>query len=162
MPKIELSTEINSSIEICFDLSRSIDLHQISTANTSEKAISGITNGLIDLNEHVTWEANHFGVRQQLTSKITAYQRPYHFVDEQVKGIFKSIHHSHEFKEINGKVIMTDVFNFSSPYGIFGRIFNLLILKAYLKNLLTHRNEVIKNYAETEKWKLVLDEKQYL
>lgn len=28
MPRIELVTEINSTIDICFDLARSIDLHE--------------------------------------------------------------------------------------------------------------------------------------
>ncbi|MNJ93117.1 hypothetical protein D3C87_107960 [compost metagenome] len=162
MPKIEISTEIYAPIEICFDLSRSIDLHRISTLKTNEKAIYGVTSGLINLNETATWEATHFGFRQHLTSKITACNRPYSFVDEQTKGIFKSIFHLHEFQEINGKVIMKDTFEFSSPYGILGRLFNFLVLTNYLKNLLMKRNQVIKNYAETEKWKTVLAEKNYL
>lgn len=161
MSKIELTTVINAPIEICFDLSRSIDLHQISTANTSEKTVAGVTSGLIGLNEYVTWEATHFGIRQQLSSKITAYNRPYYFVDEQIKGAFKAIHHQHKFEEINGKVLMADIFEFKAPYGIFGRIFNALVLTNYLKKLLLHRNEIIKNYAETNKWKSILDEKQY-
>ena len=57
MPTIKLETIIKSTIETCFDLSRSIDLHRISTANTNEKAIDGITKGLINLNEFVTWRA---------------------------------------------------------------------------------------------------------
>ena len=44
MPKIELTTEIQSTIEICFDLSRSIDLHNISTQQTNEQAIAGTTS----------------------------------------------------------------------------------------------------------------------
>jgi len=47
MPVITLDTHIRSNIEICFDLSRSIDLHQISTAKTKERAIDGVTRGLI-------------------------------------------------------------------------------------------------------------------
>jgi hypothetical protein len=86
MPIIKLTTEINSTLEICFDLSRSIDLHKISTSKTNEEAIEGKTKGLINLNETVTWKATHFGVRQKLTSKITAFDRPYYFVDEQTKG----------------------------------------------------------------------------
>lgn len=62
MPKIELTTEINAPIEICFDLSRSIDLHQLSTAKTNEKAIKGVTAGLIGPDESVTWEAVHFAL----------------------------------------------------------------------------------------------------
>ena len=36
MPKIELKTEIKAEKEIVFDLSRSIDLHKISTEQTKE------------------------------------------------------------------------------------------------------------------------------
>ena len=67
--------------ERVFDLSRSIDLHVQSTGNTGEKAIAGCTSGLIELGESVTWEATHFGIRQRLTSKITAFERPRFFVD---------------------------------------------------------------------------------
>ena len=161
MPKIELVTEIIAPIEICFDLARNIDLHQISTANTSEKAIAGVTTGLIGLNEYVTWEAVHFGIKQQLSSKITAFNKPYYFVDEQMEGAFKAIYHQHKFSEADGKVLMLDIFEFSAPYGVFGRIFNALILTNYLKKLLLHRNEIIKNYAETDKWKSVLNETHY-
>lgn len=157
MPRIELTTVINSTIEICYDLSRSIDLHKISTARTNEKAVEGRTTGLINLNEIVTWQATHFGITQKLTSKITAFERPKLFIDEQTKGIFKSIIHEHKFEEIGNKVIMTDIFEFHSPLGILGQIFNKLVLTNYLKNLLIDRNQIIKEYAETEKWKVVLD-----
>lgn len=156
MPKIELTTEINSTLEICFDLSRSIDLHKISTAQTKEQAIAGRTKGLINLNETVTWQATHFGIRQKLTSKITAFDRPNYFIDEQTKGIFKSIIHEHKFEKIGDKVSMKDIFEFHSPFGLFGKFFNTLVLTSYLKRLLIVRNQKIKEFAETGKWKEVL------
>ena len=159
MPKIELTTEINSNIEICFDLSRSIDLHKISTTKTNEEAIDGRINGLINLNETVTWQATHFGIRQKLTSKITAFDRPNYFKDEQIKGVFKAIIHEHKFVQLSDKVIMTDIFEFHSPLGIIGSIFNKLVLTSYLKNFLIERNRIIKEFAETEKWKVVLNGK---
>lgn len=159
MPKIELVTEIKSTIAICFDLARSIDLHKISTAKTNEEAIEGKTSGLINLNEFVTWQATHFGIKQKLTSKITAFERPNYFVDEQVKGIFKSIYHEHKFEQLSDKVIMKDVFEFHSPYGIFGELVNKLVLTNYLRKLLYDRNNIIKEFAETNKWKLVLNGK---
>jgi len=54
MPVIELKTAIKAPVERCFDLSRSIDLHKISTAHTNEEAIAGVTSGLIGPNEWVT------------------------------------------------------------------------------------------------------------
>jgi ligand-binding SRPBCC domain-containing protein len=157
MPKIVLKTEIFSTIEICFDLSRSIDLHKISTAKTNEKAIEGTIFGLINLNETVTWQATHFGINQKLTPKITAFDKPHYFRDEQIKGVFKSIYHEHKFKQLENKVLMVDVFEFQSPFGVLGNIINQLILTKYLRNLLTDRNKVIKEFAETDKWKIILN-----
>lgn len=156
MPIIKLETKIYSTIEICFDLSRSIDLHKISTSKTNEEAIDGVTSGLIELNEFVTWEATHFGINQKLTSKVTAFEKPYFFVDEQLKGAFKSLHHQHKFEQINEIVIMKDIFEFHSPFGVFGKIFNKFILTDYLTRFLIQRNNIIKDFAETDKWKLVL------
>ena len=52
---IELKIKIKAPIEICFDLARSIDLHVDSTNHTGEKAVGGVTSGLIGLGESVTW-----------------------------------------------------------------------------------------------------------
>jgi ligand-binding SRPBCC domain-containing protein len=159
MPIIELRTEIKGDIETCFDLARSIDFHKMSTAKTNEKAIAGRTSGLINLDESVTWQATHFGIRQELTSKITAFKRPFYFRDEQLKGIFKFIIHDHYFESQNGKVMMTDVFSFQSPFGILGQAFDKLVLTQYLTKFLVERNKLIKEYVETTKWKTVLNDR---
>jgi hypothetical protein len=54
MPILKLKTSINADIQIVFDLSRSIDLHKISTEHTNEEAVAGKTSGLIELGEQVT------------------------------------------------------------------------------------------------------------
>ena len=38
MTLINLTTEINAKIEICFDVARDIDIHKLSTKNTSYEA----------------------------------------------------------------------------------------------------------------------------
>ena len=67
MPTIHLQTQINAPRQVVFDLSRSIDVHKLSTAHTNETAVIGLTSGLIKLNETVTWRAKHFGMYQKLT-----------------------------------------------------------------------------------------------
>jgi len=47
---------------------------------------------------------------------------------------------------------MRDVFVFESPYGVLGKIFNVITLKAYMTSLLTQSNEVIKQVAESNNW----------
>jgi ligand-binding SRPBCC domain-containing protein len=148
MARIELSTSIDAPIERCFDLARSIDLHLESTKQTSEKAIAGRISGLIELGETVTWRAKHFGIWQNLTSKIAVFDYPNSFTDEMVDGAFKSIRHEHLFYPANGGTLMKDVFMFESPLGIFGRLANFLFLRRYMANLLKTRNQVIKAAAE--------------
>src|SRR5437868_4022865 len=153
MPVIEIEIEINAPIERVFDLARCIDLHEKTMSKTREKAIAGRTKGLIDLGETVTWQATHFGIRQKLTSKITAYDRPFHFRDVMLKGAFKNFVHDHFFYENGGKVLMKDVFDYDSPLGIFGKLADVLFLENYMKNLLLERNLLIKKTAEGTNWR---------
>ena len=51
---------------------------------------------------------------------------------------------------------MTDIFDYQSPFGIFGKLADNLFLKKYLVALLTERNRVVKEFAETDKWKEVI------
>mgnify|MGYP003657660440 CR=1 FL=1 len=158
MPRIELRTEINAPKEIVFDLSRSIDLHKISTEHTNEEAIDGITSGLIGLNESVTWKAKHFGIYQILTSKVTEFDRPNFFADEMIKGAFKSFKHEHHFTDLNGGTLMTDYFDYESPFGILGKLADKLFLLNYMTDLLAERNRIVKDFAETDKWKKIIAE----
>lgn len=158
MPRIELQTEIKADRNIVFDLSRSIDLHKISTEHTNEEAIAGKTSGLIGMDESVTWRAKHFGIYQNLTSKITEYDRPKHFVDEMVNGAFKEFKHEHHFAELNDGTLMTDIFDYKSPFGILGKVADKLFLKKYMTELLTERNRIVKQFAESERWKEVITE----
>lgn len=150
MAEINLTTEIKAPIEKCFDLSRDIDIHQKSTAKTNEKAIAGRTSGLCELNDEITWEATHFGIRQHLTSKITEFDFPHKFADKMLKGAFKSFYHEHFFEEKDGVTILTDVFRFEAPLGFLGRIAEKLFLTNYMTKFLKTRNEVIKEIAEKE------------
>jgi ligand-binding SRPBCC domain-containing protein len=156
MPIIHILTKINAPKEICFDLSRSIDLHQVSMESTNEKAIAGRTAGLIEMGEEVTWQATHFGIKQKLTSKITRFDFPNSFRDEMVAGAFKKFTHDHVFLAKNGVTEMQDIFDFESPFGWLGKFFNYLILEKYMTQLLTQRNQTIKEIAENRKWKEIL------
>jgi len=157
MPTIHLTTFVAAPAERVFDLARSIDLHRKSMAHTSEEAIAGTTSGLIRLDETVTWKAKHLGKIRILKSKITSMNVPLSFTDEMVQGDFKSIRHEHHFKRIDNGTLLIDLFHFESPYGGLGRLINHLFLTNYLKKLLEIRNQSIKEYAESEKWKFILD-----
>ena len=157
MPTIHLTTFVAAPAQRVFDLARSIDLHRKSMAHTGEEAIAGTTSGLIGLNETVTWKARHLRRTRIFKSKITAMSEPLSFTDEMVQGDFKSVRHEHHFKKIDNGTLLIDIFTFESPYGGLGRLAERLFLTRYMKNLLEIRNQMIKEYAESEKWKFILN-----
>jgi ligand-binding SRPBCC domain-containing protein len=148
VPVIRVVTDINGSRECCFDLARSIDLHAESMSHTSERPVAGVTSGLIGLGQEVTWEAVHFLTRQRLTSRITSFNRPYHFRDSQVRGAFRRFDHDHFFEASGSGTKMIDVFDYTSPFGPVGTVADWLFLERYMRALIERRAQAIKKAAE--------------
>jgi ligand-binding SRPBCC domain-containing protein len=149
-------TEIRAPAERVFDLCRSVDLHVHSAGSTGETAIAGLTSGLLELGQEVTWRGKHFGIWQNLTSRITVFSRPEHFRDSMVKGAFRRLDHDHFFYTQGALTVMKDIFDFTSPLGILGRVADTLFLESYMRGFIVKRNDVIKKAAEGEDWKLYL------
>jgi ligand-binding SRPBCC domain-containing protein len=143
MTTIYLTTKIKASKQIVFDASRNIDIHQKSASPSKEKAIAGVTSGLINLNETVTWRGKHFGFYLTHKSRITAMNFYDFFVDEMERGKFKYFRHEHIFEEINGFTIMKDKLQYETPFGIFGELFDILFLEKHLTNFLLERNKTL-------------------
>ena len=148
MPQIVLETLIHATPERCFDLSIDVDVHQASVGNTGERAVGGVTSGPMHLGDEVTWEERHLGKVRRLTSKITEYDRPHRFVDEMVRGAFKSFRHEHRFVPDSEGTRMSDRFEYRSPLGWLGRLADELVLRRYMTRLLETRNGHIKAAAE--------------
>lgn len=156
MPTLHLTTFIAAPAERVFDLSRSIDLHKESMSRFKEEAVSGVRFGLIEKDETVTWKARHFFKNRLLRVKITEMKKKEMFTDEQIEGDFKSLRHEHYFKPCDNGTIMIDIMNFEAPYGMVGRMLNTVYLTKYMRRMLEQRNKVIKDYAEGENWRQLL------
>ncbi len=156
MAVIELETFIKAPRERVFDLSRSIDAHQDTARHTGERAVAGLTQGLIGLDQEVTWEARHLGVRQRLSVKIVRYARPHHFQDVMLRGAFREMKHDHYFEARDGGTILRDRFEFRSPLGPLGRLFDRFFLAGYMRRFLEQRNALLKRAAESDDWKKYL------
>jgi ligand-binding SRPBCC domain-containing protein len=149
MPVIRLETLIRAPVEVCFDLARSVETHMASVADTRERAVAGVTSGLLGLADEVTWEAVHLGLRQRLSARITEFDRPRRFVDEMTQGAFKRFRHAHEFTSVPEGTLMVDVFDYAAPLGLLGRVADAVFLRAYVRRLLARRNAHIKAVAES-------------
>ena len=148
MTQIKTSTTIKAPIEIVFNNCRNIDIHQYSASKTNEKAIAGRISGLINKGESVTWKGKHFGIYIQHESIITEMDFPTYFVDEQLKGHFKSFKHQHIFQQKENQTIMTDILEYETPLGFIGRLFDIIILKNHLKKFIIYRNSILKKLSE--------------
>lgn len=144
MPRLSIRTEIGVAPERCFELSRSIDLHVESMVASRERAVAGVTSGLIGLGQEVSWEARHFGRMWQMTSRITEFEPPRRFVDEMVRGPFRRFRHEHRFEPSGEGTLMTDVVEFQMP----GWFLVNTVAATYLRHLLVVRNALIRSEAE--------------
>ncbi len=152
MTTIHLETTIQATLEQCFTLSLSVDVHMGSMSNTGERAVAGVTSGTMKLGDTVTWEARHLGVNRRLTSRITEFDPPFRFVDEQVTGPFTRFRHVHTFEPYLAGTLMIDDFGYDVPFGLIGKIGDRLILAWYMKRLLSQRNAYLKHAAESAKF----------
>ena len=159
MIHLEEVTVIDAPIERCFDLARSVEVHLVANIHSGEQALAvgGITSGLPELSQQVTWRAKHFGVWQNLTSQFTVMQPPTYFQATMVKGIFRSMQADHYFRTLpSGATEMKDLFRVAAPLPMLGPLAEALFLRRYMLALLRERNTVIQQIAESDEWQRYL------
>src|SRR5215204_2057575 len=144
MPTIRVSTDIVAPPDRCFDLARSVDAHVESATSTRERAVAGVTTGLLGPGDEVTWQARHFGLNQELASRITAFDPPRCFQDSMVRGAFAHFVHDHLFAVRSGGTQMVDVIDYAAPGGPLGWLAERLFLTAYLTRFIQRRAQVLK------------------
>ena len=153
MVVIGQSIEIAAPIGRCFDLARSIEVHLLGTEKSGEQAVAGVTTGLMGLNQSVRWRATHLGIRQHLTSRITAFNPPVYFQDTMIEGAFRFMQHDHRFVSLSTqRTEMRDRFAFAAPLPVLGLIAERLFLRRYMDTFLRRRNHIIKQVAESDRW----------
>jgi ligand-binding SRPBCC domain-containing protein len=160
MPTIHLTSFVAAPQDRVFDLNRNIGLHKISMEHFGEEVVGGMRSGLMNKEDTVTWKGKHLYKTRFFTSKITEMKPFETFTDKMVKGDFKSFEHQHFFKPVDNGTIVIDIITYETPYGWLGELVNKFYLNSYLEKLITHRNDVIRQYAESEKWRALLDNRR--
>ncbi len=84
-----------------------------------------------------------------MTSRVTEFDRPNRFVDEQQRGPFRRFHHEHLFEAVDGRTVMIDRLSFDAPIGPIGRVVERLVLDRYLQKLIMQRGRHIKTRGRT-------------
>jgi hypothetical protein len=66
-----------------------------------------------------------------------------------VSGAFTRFDHDHKFETCEAGTMMTDLFDFSSPFGPLGWVANSLFVTSHMRKLLFERNRLVKIVAES-------------
>jgi ligand-binding SRPBCC domain-containing protein len=81
---------------------------------------------------------------------------PFSFIEEQVKGDLVKYRHEHHFKEVQNGTIKIDLVDFGGTRDLIGKLIGNGYIKNYLEEMIQIQNEVIQQYAESEKWRAIL------
>ena len=157
MTNIHVTTFILAPAERVFDLCRNTTVYKAVLKGRKEGFSSGAGSSLIASGETITFNAKHLGKTRIMTARLIEMERPMKFAEEQVKGDLKSFRLESHFKQVENGTILINILTFEGPRDFLGSLIGRFFLKSYLEKFLLKRNEVIKQYAETEKWKAVLN-----
>jgi ligand-binding SRPBCC domain-containing protein len=143
---IEVVSVIGAAPGTVFELELDVDAHADSLAGSRETAVTSTGRRRLGLGDEVTFRARHLGLPWRMTSRITAYDRPSHFVDEQVRGPFRSLRHEHRFEDLgDGRTKMTDRMCVRTPLG---DVLTRVLVAPYLRRLLRQRAAYLTRRAE--------------
>lgn len=86
------------------------------------------------------------GVPTRWRTRISTWQPPYEFVDEQLKGPYDLWHHTHRFQEVAGGTLMTDRIVYRPPLGPLGTIAREIMIKNDVDTIFGHRLKTVETY----------------
>jgi len=86
-------------------------------------------------------------VRAKWVARITGFARNQFFVDEQIRGPFKSWKHRHEFESLEQArlpgTMLRDIVEFEAGFGPFGKMAEALFIQRQLRGTFTHRQQAL-------------------
>jgi ligand-binding SRPBCC domain-containing protein len=148
---IIMHTSIAAPPETAFDLELDVNAHTESLS-FSREAVIGPHSKQLGEGDQITWRARHLGVYWTMTVRISAYDKPRSFADEQVSGPFAYFRHVHRFASGHpGGTEMIDEISFKAPLGFLGWIAERVILTRYLARMIATRNEYLRILAERDR-----------
>jgi ligand-binding SRPBCC domain-containing protein len=156
MQKIHITSFINAPIDRVFNLSRNLALSKMAFKGGKEQFLSSSSSNQLAAGETITVRAKHLGKTREITARVTDLNLPDGYTEEQIKGDLKSFRHDYHFKKVDNGTIMIDLVEFEGPRDILGSLAARFFLKSYIESNIKKKNELLRQYAESEKWRAVM------
>lgn len=95
------------------------DVHNLEKITPPWLAFKVLTPGPVSIAEGaiIDYRLHWRGIPLRWRTKISVWQPPFRFVDEQVRGPYRLWRHEHVFSERNGQTTMTDRVEYAVPGG---------------------------------------------
>ena len=147
--KLKFKQVINSSLDDVFSFFSNPE--NLSKITPEKLGFNILTPTPIKMKEGqlIDYSIKLLGKKIRWRTMITEYIPKVKFVDQQLKGPYSMWHHTHEFKDVDGKVEMTDEIYYVMPFGLLGRLVNFLFVSRDLNNIFKHRVEIINKIFDT-------------
>lgn len=153
---IHITNFIAAPAETLCDLSRHMLLQKKAMEKIGARQIRGVSSGLLPNNEGVLWGIRWWRKEVFFTLKITGSTQGHFIQEEMSKGPLASFKHLRHFKHIqNGTLVIDEIF-YSMPKKFWAVWADRFWLNHTLHSLLDERNKLLKEYAESNKWRALL------
>ena len=93
---------------------------------------------VITTGTRIDYQIRMHGVPMRWQSVISVWDPPFRFVDEQIKGPYRTWHHEHTFTPVDGGTLCRDVVDYS-VFG--GALVNALFVRRELRKIFQFRRE---------------------
>jgi hypothetical protein len=154
MQKIHLTNFIAAPIERVFDLSRHLSIYKNVFNGRPEKFTCG--SGHLNKDDSFSIQVKHLGKIRSVGLRVSTLEKGIMYSEEQAKGDLQYYKHEHHFKQVDNGTIMIDLVEFDLPKDFVGKLFGRFYLNSYIETIIKKRNQLIRQYAETEKWKALV------
>ena len=84
-----------------------------------------------------------FGIPVYWKTEISKVDKPYKFIDRQLKGPYKIWEHTHIFIKKENGVLMQDHLKYQLPFGIIGTITHQWIVRKKVENIFKFRKNIL-------------------
>ncbi len=143
MRTITSEISVNRSIDEVFDFfARAENLNIITPPELNFRIITPLP---VEMKKGtlIDYKIKLSGIPFKWKTEITAWEPPFRFVDEQIKGPYKIWIHEHTFMSQGSRTIVKDKVEYLSPGKIAEPVLHRLIVKKRLERIFSYRREKI-------------------
>lgn len=148
MERIERRIVINAPIERVFHFHD--DTRNLLRITPPSIKVAIETMGTPGLGYEVVLKVRQFGVfTMRWKVRITEYLPPTRMSDEQVSGPFAYWKQTRQLRIVDGGTELADIVEYRAPFGILGRIANVLVIRRQIEQMFAYRQAATKQILES-------------